>query len=91
MEYDWPGNVRELENVVERALILSRDSHLSFDHLLAPDVPRVTAPLRNAEDDGDPRTLDEVMAVHIRRVLHRTGGHVHGPDGAAAVLGEISD
>ena len=24
MEYDWPGNVRELENVVERAVVLSR-------------------------------------------------------------------
>jgi two-component system, NtrC family, response regulator AtoC len=24
IEYDWPGNVRELENVVERAVVLSR-------------------------------------------------------------------
>src|SRR5436189_140019 len=24
VEYDWPGNVRELENVVERAVVLSR-------------------------------------------------------------------
>ena len=24
-EYDWPGNVRELENVIERAVILSKD------------------------------------------------------------------
>jgi two-component system response regulator AtoC len=24
MEYDWPGNVRELENVIERAVVLSR-------------------------------------------------------------------
>jgi two-component system response regulator AtoC len=24
MEYEWPGNVRELENVVERAVVLSR-------------------------------------------------------------------
>ena len=23
-EYNWPGNVRELENIVERAMILSR-------------------------------------------------------------------
>ncbi len=25
MDHDWPGNVRELENVVERAVVLSRD------------------------------------------------------------------
>jgi two-component system, NtrC family, response regulator AtoC len=24
MEYDWPGNVRELENVIERAVVMSR-------------------------------------------------------------------
>src|SRR5919108_2206939 len=24
MEYDWPGNVRELENVIQRAVVLSR-------------------------------------------------------------------
>src|SRR5205814_309856 len=24
VEYDWPGNVRELENVIERAVVLSR-------------------------------------------------------------------
>ena len=30
LSYSWPGNVRELENVVERALILSRGNALSF-------------------------------------------------------------
>ena len=38
MAYDWPGNVRELENVVERALILSKGRPLSFgDIILAED------------------------------------------------------
>lgn len=34
MRYPWPGNIRELENVVERAVILTRDEHVMF-----PDLP----------------------------------------------------
>ncbi|MDR3044317.1 MAG: sigma-54 dependent transcriptional regulator [Desulfovibrio sp.] len=33
MRYSWPGNVRELENVLERALILSRSDTLGPDSL----------------------------------------------------------
>src|SRR5690625_2559627 len=29
--YSWPGNVRELESAIERAVVLSRDGHLSLD------------------------------------------------------------
>ena len=32
-EYPWPGNVRELENIVERAMILSRGGELQSSHL----------------------------------------------------------
>ena len=32
--YHWPGNVRELENVIERAIILSRDGHLALREVL---------------------------------------------------------
>ncbi|HEX6066699.1 MAG TPA: sigma 54-interacting transcriptional regulator, partial [Longimicrobiales bacterium] len=32
-EYSWPGNVRELQNVVERAVIVSRGTVLKFDEL----------------------------------------------------------
>nr|WP_027177330.1 sigma-54 dependent transcriptional regulator [Maridesulfovibrio hydrothermalis] len=35
--YDWPGNVRELENVLERAIILSRSEVLGHE-LLPPQV-----------------------------------------------------
>jgi DNA-binding NtrC family response regulator len=33
MDHDWPGNVRELENVVERAVVLSRDVVIPADLL----------------------------------------------------------
>lgn len=31
--YDWPGNVREMENSIQRALLLSRGSVITFDQL----------------------------------------------------------
>ncbi len=34
--YSWPGNVRELENVVERAVVLARGSHVETSDL--PDA-----------------------------------------------------
>ena len=32
--YNWPGNVRELENVVERAVVLTRDRRIGINDLL---------------------------------------------------------
>jgi len=31
--YNWPGNVRELENIVERAVVLSKTNHITADDL----------------------------------------------------------
>jgi DNA-binding NtrC family response regulator len=80
MSYHWPGNVRELENVVERAMILHRGEPLRFDDLGSPfqdDAQAGTTPLK----------LDTVIKQHIRSVLDMTGGKVHGPGGAAEILG----
>ena len=48
--YQWPGNVRELENVLERALILSRADILDVEslpaHIIAPQ-PQGMAPYGN--------------------------------------------
>jgi len=34
LAYNWPGNVRELENVMQRALILSKDQKITADEIL---------------------------------------------------------
>jgi formate hydrogenlyase transcriptional activator len=75
--YAWPGNVRELENLIERAVILTRGTSL--------EIP--LAELRAAPDHAPLVTLEDAERDHIRRVLEQTSGVVGGPSGAAARLG----
>ncbi len=84
VEYHWPGNVRELENVIERAMILNPTGPLTFKHLNMGQ-PKKTFELHGQGEETD--NLDEVLSRHIRRVLSKTKGKVHGSDGAAAFLG----
>jgi len=48
--YDWPGNVRELQNVIRRAIALTRSSTAGIDDL--PDELVVTAGRSAAADPG---------------------------------------
>ncbi|NLI81759.1 MAG: sigma-54-dependent Fis family transcriptional regulator [Deltaproteobacteria bacterium] len=38
LKYDYPGNVRELENIMERAVVVSRGSVISLEDLPFPQV-----------------------------------------------------
>ncbi|MBI5317427.1 MAG: sigma 54-interacting transcriptional regulator [Nitrospirae bacterium] len=80
MRYAWPGNVRELENVIERALILSRGSILRVDEqVLGSRASSIAA--------SPPVDLKEVERRHILQTLTLTDWHIEGPSGAAARLG----
>ncbi|MDD5169646.1 MAG: sigma 54-interacting transcriptional regulator [Syntrophales bacterium] len=85
MNHNWPGNVRELENVVEHELILNKGEPMSFGILLAAEKCDEAAVL--PELPGGSLALDKVDTLHIQRVLNMTKGVVHGPNGAAALLG----
>ncbi|MDL2268189.1 sigma-54 dependent transcriptional regulator, partial [Desulfovibrio sp. OttesenSCG-928-G15] len=56
--YSWPGNVRELENVLERALILSRSDILDMESLppqiLRADKPPQPVPGRTSPQEEHP-------------------------------------
>jgi formate hydrogenlyase transcriptional activator len=81
-DYHWPGNIRELENLIERAVILSRGSSLA-----APLAE--LRPQRNGhEPDIKPvSTLEDAEREHIRQALQQANWLVGGPSGAAAKLG----
>jgi formate hydrogenlyase transcriptional activator len=76
--WTWPGNVRELENLIERAVILTRGPVLH--------VPM--GELRNQAEPASPlSTLAAAERDHILRALRESNWIIGGPKGAAARLG----
>ncbi len=73
MSYSWPGNVRELENVIERAMILTKNSNT----IEVSDLPAGFQNLGESEE-GSPSNLDEAVnrfsRQHIVKVLEGSGG-----------------
>ncbi len=76
--YGWPGNVRELANIIERAVILTRDKVIRVEHL---SIHREGAPVQVQFP-----SLEEAQRQHIIDALERTGGVVGGDNGAAQLL-----
>ena len=59
-----------------------------FDSLSGHQVKAPSVSEQKALDmDDEICTLDELTAFHIRRALDKTGGKIHGPGGAAQLLG----
>ncbi|SES74639.1 sigma-54-dependent Fis family transcriptional regulator [Hymenobacter actinosclerus] len=84
-QYSWPGNVRELEHVVEQAVIVSQGQFLEFQGFAAGPAAPAT-PATPTEAGGPLKTLKVQERDHILAALHRTGGRVSGPQGAAVLL-----
>ena len=76
--WHWPGNIRELENLIERAVILTRGSAL--------EVP--VADLGNGSAEKSAARLPgSSERDQLLRILKETRGRVGGTEGAAARLG----
>jgi DNA-binding NtrC family response regulator len=68
MRYDWPGNVRELENVMERAVVLSRGVGIN-----EIDIPLEGDTVKTGSSS---ESLVDVEKEHIAAMLKRTGGNL---------------
>ena len=92
IRYHWPGNIRELQNVIERAVIISRGPVLNVALAeLSPDVSSPPTPIatsaKSSSHESLQEMLDETERNQILRALDEANGVVAGPNGAAARLG----
>jgi PAS domain S-box-containing protein len=89
--YRWPGNVRELQNIVERAVITSRDGRLNLDRALPESVNAVAAAVANDSSTVQrvrtAKELEELERNNIIAALKSTEWKVAGENGAAQLLG----
>ena len=74
--YPWPGNVRELRNVIEQAMIISREKVLTLR------IPNINESINPVD-----LKLEDVVRNHIVQALEISGWRVKGKNGAAELLG----
>ena len=71
VRYPWPGNVRELENVVERAVLLTRDGLV--DDVDVQEDLKISAPSREMTLDS---WVDANEKTYLENLLSRCKGNV---------------
>jgi two-component system, NtrC family, response regulator AtoC len=89
--YDWPGNVRELENVIQRAIVLSRGGPITEDQILfESELNRYVLDVEQKVRAG---VALEVMLRDVRRAALVTALRIcdHDREKAATQLGLTPD
>jgi DNA-binding NtrC family response regulator len=86
LRYDYPGNVRELENLIERAVVLTRDAAIGLD-----DLPLALHAPPEAEEPGEARSLTAAVEGLERRLIRDALARAEGVQTRAAELLGISE
>lgn len=87
LEYEWPGNVRELQNLVERAIIVSKNGKIDWNQIIPNSHKETLAP--NLEEPNKVLTSNEIVQIekeNILKALRQTNWKISGDQGAAALL-----
>jgi transcriptional regulator with GAF, ATPase, and Fis domain len=87
-KYSWPGNVRELQNIIERAVIISREGKLDLPSVL-PDLDKKNnvVPEFPQERIYTEKEMEEMEKENIIRALEASHWRISGKNGAARLLG----
>ncbi|TBN15340.1 sigma 54-interacting transcriptional regulator [Hyunsoonleella pacifica] len=85
--YKWPGNVRELQNLVERAVIVSKHGKTNWQTII-PDNSETNFMQREAQKDRilTSKELASLEKENILKALRQTKWKISGSNGAAELL-----
>lgn len=72
-QYSWPGNIRELENVIERAVALTRGSEIQVNDL--PEYIKNLSVETYRRHDSTMPTMAEQEKNYIRWILDQCNGN----------------
>ena len=82
--YHWPGNIRELQNVIERAVIVTKGSTLT----VALDEFKTDSGMKTSQScETLPQILTATERTQILLALEKSNWVIAGPNGAASRLG----
>ena len=85
--YHWPGNVRELQNLIERAVIVSKNGSINWQSIIPNQQPIAQATKETAQNRI--LTSKELIALekdNILKALKQTRWKISGAFGAAELL-----
>jgi len=71
LDFPWPGNARELENVVERAILLTKDESIGISELPEKVLNPLKSKLVDAEDKPQTPDLETIEKTYIFWVLNQ--------------------
>jgi two-component system, NtrC family, response regulator AtoC len=78
MEHEWPGNVRELENIIQRAVVLSRGDLITPEHIVfQSEMSRFILDVDQKVRAGTP--LEDMLA-EVRRQAITTAIRLNEPN-----------
>ena len=86
LKYNFPGNVRELENLIERAVVMTRNEFIAMEDLpILTNMKEIDKKLNPYNfDDGYEEKIKSFERTMIQEALNRTNGN---KSAAARILG----
>ncbi len=89
MRYSFPGNIRELENIIERALVLTRNEYITKKDL--PSQINIVSEKTLIDPHNISDGYEEKVHAFERELIHEALSRTNGNQSAAARLLNITE